>query len=102
MSLTIMFHWLPVRRRTSHVVHYGPARAGPRPAGRASPQPMGRAGPGFYDILRAGPGAGLKLAGPAGPGLVSNSFAGCGPGLGLTFPGLGWAGPTVKVTILLT
>ena len=25
---------------------------------------MGRAGPGFNDILRAGPGAGLKLAGP--------------------------------------
>ena len=25
---------------------------------------MGRAGPGFHDILRAGPGAGLKLAGP--------------------------------------
>ena len=52
---------------------------------------MGWAGPGFYDILWAGPGAGLKLAGPgrarAGPGLVSNNFAGCGPGLGLTFPG---------------
>ena len=30
--------------------------------------------PGFYDILRAGPGAGLKLAGP-GPGLVGNHFA---------------------------
>ena len=42
----------------------GPARAGPRPAGRAGPQPMGRAGPGFNDILRAGPGGGLKLAGP--------------------------------------
>ena len=49
------------------------------------------AGPGFNDILRAGPDAGLKLAGPgrarAGPGLVNNTFAGCGPGL--TFPGLG-------------
>ena len=33
--------------------------------GRASPQPMGRAGPGFYDVLRARPGAGLKLAGPS-------------------------------------
>ena len=30
--------------------------------GRASA--AGRAGPGFYDILRAGPGAGLILAGP--------------------------------------
>ena len=54
---------------------------------------MTRAGPGFNDILRVGPGAGLKLAGPgrAGPGLVNNNFAGCGPGLGLTFPGLGRA-----------
>ena len=73
----------------------GPARAAPWPAGRAGPQPMGRAGPGFNYILRAGPGAGLKLAGPgrarAGPGLVYNNFAVCGPGLGLTFPGLGRA-----------
>ena len=43
---------------------YCPARAGPRPAGRAGPQPMGRAGPGLNNILRAGPGAGLKLEGP--------------------------------------
>ena len=50
---------------------------------------MGRAGSGFYNSLRAGPGAGLKLTGPAGPGPVSNTFAGCGPGL--TFPGLGRA-----------
>ena len=53
---------------------------------------MGQAGPGFNDILRTGPGAGLKLAGSgrarAGPGLITNNFAGCGPGLGLTFPGL--------------
>ena len=28
------------------------------------PQPMGRAGPGLNNILRAGPGAGLKLEGP--------------------------------------
>ena len=28
------------------------------------PQPTGRAGSGFYNSLRAGPGAGLKLAGP--------------------------------------
>ena len=57
------------------------------------------------------PGAliGKKLRGRAGcgpetcmPGPVSNSFAGCGPGLGLTFPGLGRAGPTVKVTLALT
>ena len=67
------------------------------------------AGPGFYDILRAGPGRVRAGCGPEtcrpepGPGwLVSNSFAGCGPGLGLTFPGLGRAGPTVKVTLVLT
>ena len=59
--------------------------------GRAGPQPMGRAGSGFYDSLRAGPGAGLKLQARAGSGLVCNNFAGCGPGLGLTFPGLGRA-----------
>ena len=41
-----------------------PARAGLRPAGRAGPQPMGLAGPGLNDILRAGPSAGQKLAGP--------------------------------------
>ena len=33
-------------------------------AGRAGPQPMVRAGPGLNNILRAGPGAGLKLEGP--------------------------------------
>ena len=51
------------------------------------------AGPGFNDILRAGPGAGLKLAGPGRARLINNNFAGCGPGLGLglTFPGLGRA-----------
>ena len=34
-----------------------------RASARGPGQPIGRAGPGFYDILRAGPGAGLKLAG---------------------------------------
>ena len=52
---------------------------------------MGRAGPGFNDILWAGPGAGLKLAGPgrARAGLVNNNFAGCGPDPGLQCPGPG-------------
>ncbi len=70
-----------VATRVLHGPGLGP-QAGPRPAGRPGPQPMGRAGPGFHDILRAGPGAGLKLAGRAGPGLVNNNFAGCGEGLG--------------------
>ena len=60
--------------------------AGPARSPMAGP---GRAGRDFNDILRAGPGAGLKLAGPAG--LVNNNFAGCGPGLCLTFLGLGRA-----------
>ena len=75
---------------------------GPGLGPRARPARSPSAGPDFYDLLRSGPGAGLKLAGPAGPGLVSNDFVGCGPGLGLTFPGLGRAGPTVKVTPVLT
>ena len=100
-------------------VLHGPG-LGPRVGPARSPW----AGPGQVSIIvsgpgraRAGPGAGLKLAGRAGPGLVGNNFAGCGPGLGLTFPGLGrawagpgpglgraWAGPgpIVKVTIILT
>ena len=32
--------------------------------GPGQPAAHGPAGPGFYDIFRAGPGAGLKLAGP--------------------------------------
>ena len=37
---------------------------GPGLGPRAGPARSPWAGPGFYDILRAGPGAGLKLAGP--------------------------------------
>ena len=64
--------------------------------GRASARGPGRAaahGPGLNNILRAGPGAGLKLEGPgrARAGPVNINFAGRGPGLGLTFPGLGRA-----------
>ena len=53
---------------------------------RAGPAHSPWAGSNFYNSLRAGPGAGLKLAVPG-----RNSYAGCGPGLGLTFPGLGRA-----------
>ena len=38
---------------------------GPGIGPRARPARSPWAGPGFYDILRAGPGAGLKLAGPS-------------------------------------
>ena len=37
---------------------------GPGLGPRAGPARSPRAGPGFYNSLRAGPGAGLKLAGP--------------------------------------
>ena len=37
---------------------------GPGLGPRAGPARSPWAGPGFYDILWAGPGAGLKLAGP--------------------------------------
>ena len=55
-------------------------------------------------MIFCGPGRvrARNLQARAGPGLVSNSFAGWGPGLGLTFPGLGRAGPTVKITVVLT
>ena len=39
-------------------------RASARGPGRPTAHGQGRAGPGLYDMLRAGPGAGLKLAGP--------------------------------------
>ena len=55
-------------------------------------------------MIFCGPGRvrAWNLQARAGPGLVNNNFAGCRPGLGLTFPGLGRAGPTVKVTLVLT
>ena len=58
--------------------------------GRASARGPGRPaahGPGLNNILRAGPGAGLKLEGPG----RACKYLFCGPGLGLTFPGLGRA-----------
>ena len=64
---------------------------GPGLGPRAGPARNPWAGPGLNDILRAGPGAGLKFAGPGRAGLVNNNVAGCGPGLGITFPGLGRA-----------
>ena len=75
--------------------------------GRASARGPARspwAGPGQASMIFCGPGRvrAWNLQARAWPGLVSNSFAGCGPGLGLTFPGLGRAGPTVKVTLVLT
>ena len=72
--------------------------------GRASARGPGRPaahGPGRAKIIYF---AGRAVCGPetCRPGLVSNTFAGCGPGLGLTFPGPGRVGPTVKVTLVLT
>ena len=64
---------------------------------------MGRAGPGFYDniidiiydniidiILRAGPGAGVKLAGPGRARAGKIIFCGLRAGPGPNFP---WPGP---------
>ena len=77
---------------------------GPGLGPRAGPARSPWAGPGQDSMIFCVPGRvrAWNLQARAGPGLVSNSFAGCGPGLGLTFPGLGRAGPTVKVTLVLT
>ena len=58
---------------------------------------------GRASMIFCGPsGCGPETCRPAGPGLVNNNFVGGGPGLGLTSPGLGRPGPTVKVTLVLT
>ena len=69
-------------------------RASDRGPGRAAAHGPGRdrAGPDFYDILRAGPVAGLKLAGPGTGWKVLILRAGPGPnfpGPGPNFPGPG-------------
>ena len=83
---------------TTRVLH------GPGLGPRAGPARSPWAGPGQDSMIFCGPGRvrAWNLQARAGPGLVSNNFAGCGPGLGLTFPGLGRAGPTMKVTLVLT
>ena len=49
-----MVLWKPVGSCTGRASARGPGQ----------PAAHGPGGPGFYDILRAGPGAGLKFAGP--------------------------------------
>ena len=68
---------------------------GPGLRPRAGPARSPWTGPGQDSMIFCGPGRvrAWNLQARAGPGLVSNNFAGCGTGLGLTFPGLGRAGP---------
>ena len=51
LQLCVMQHEDPSE---TEGVHWGPARAGPRPAGRAGPQPMGRAAQASMIFCRPG------------------------------------------------